>query len=151
MPQKAAENHLYIKAKKEFEEAFAEYSALMHKHFGIVQEMPELYYSEKLAEQNMPQTQTTYYKKEAEKIQKKFARRYVKTAEVVISPPNEPERRRAISERNLDIYLKVRTGNDLETIAREYSLSKERIRQIYVFGERIFNYRYITNVVLRSA
>ncbi len=43
----------------------------MHKHYLIVHEQPELYYSEKLAQQNKQQVQTKFYLKEVERLKKK--------------------------------------------------------------------------------
>ena len=40
----------YKKAKAEFEKAFGAFSVLMFKKYNILYEMPELYYSEELAE-----------------------------------------------------------------------------------------------------
>lgn len=61
---------LYKQAKAEFVKAFSYYASLMYKHFGIVHEQPQLYYSEPLAIKGKQQPQTKYYLKEAERIKK---------------------------------------------------------------------------------
>ena len=63
---------LYEKAKKEFEKAFNQYARVMYKHYRILHEQPELYYSEKLAQQNKQQVETRFYLKENVRLKKRF-------------------------------------------------------------------------------
>jgi len=52
----------YKKAKSEFDKAFGDYASMMYKCYGVVYEMPELYYSEELAMKGEEQVQTAFYK-----------------------------------------------------------------------------------------
>jgi hypothetical protein len=62
----------YKKAKKDFDSAFNNYAMIMYKYEGVVHEMPDLYFSEELAKQNLPQPQTEFYLKEAERLKRTY-------------------------------------------------------------------------------